>query len=148
MKVVSSNKNANFNYFIFETYLAGIVLQGFEVKSIRQNGMTINESFILIKNNEVFLKNSFIKPYQSSQGFAPKPDRDRKLLLNKNEILKLSQKVSTKGLTLVPTKVYLQDSLVKIEIGVGRGKKLYDKKDTLKEKDIKREALRQINKSY
>lgn len=148
MKVVSSNKNANFNYFILETYLAGIVLQGFEVKSIRQNGMTINESFILIKNNEVFLKNAFIKPYQSSQGFAPKPDRDRKLLLNKNEILKLSQKVSTKGLTLVPTKVYLQDSLVKIEIGVGRGKKLYDKKDVLKEKDIKREALRQINKSY
>ena len=148
MKVVSSNKNANFNYFILETYLAGIVLQGFEVKSIRQNGMTINESFILIKNNEVFLKNSFIKPYQSSQGFAPKPDRDRKLLLNKNEILKLSQKVSTKGLTLVPTKVYLQGSLVKIEIGVGRGKKLYDKKDTLKEKDIKRETLRQINKSY
>lgn len=147
MKIVSSNKNAHFNYFILETYLAGIVLEGCEVKSIRQNGMTINESFIIFKNNEVFLKNSFIKPYQSSQGFAPKPDRDRKLLLNKNEILKLSQKVSTKGLTLVPTKVGLSGSYVKVEIGLGRGKKLYDKKDTLKEKDIKREITRQI-KSY
>ena len=136
MKIVSSNKNAHFNYFILETYLAGIVLEGCEVKSIRQNGMTINESFIV-----------FIKPYQSSQGFAPKPDRDRKLLLNKNEILNLSQKVSTKGLTLVPTKVGLSGSYVKVEIGLGRGKKLYDKKDTLKEKDIKRETSRQI-KNY
>ena len=144
MKIVATNKNANFNYFILETYEAGIVLQGCEVKSIRQNGMTLNESFIIIKNNEVFLKNAFIKPYQTRQGFAPKPDRDRKLLLNKNEILKLTQKTSQKGLGLVPIKVYLSHNIFKVEIGLGRGKKLYDKKDTLKERDIKKETLRQI----
>ena len=106
--------------------------------------MTLNESFIIIKNNEVFLKNAFIKPYQTRQGFAPKPDRDRKLLLNKNEILKLTQKTSQKGLALVPIKVYLSHNIFKVEIGLGRGKKLYDKKDTLKERDIKKETLRQI----
>lgn len=145
MKVVASNKFANFNYFILETYEAGIVLKGSEIKSIRQNGMTLNESFILIKQNQVFLKNSFVKSYQTANNFSPKPDRDRLLLLNKSEILKLKQKVETKGLTIVPIKAYLKDDLLKLEIGLCKGKKLYNKKDDKKEQDIKRETERYLN---
>ncbi|MBR4004030.1 MAG: SsrA-binding protein SmpB [Clostridia bacterium] len=145
MKVVASNKFANFNYFILETYEAGIVLKGSEIKSIRQNGMTLNESFILIKQNQVFLKNSFVKSYQTANNFSPKPDRDRLLLLNKSEILKLKQKVETKGLTIVPIKAYLKDDLLKLEIGLCKGKKLFNKKDDKKEQDIKRETERYLN---
>lgn len=142
MKIVATNKNAGFNYFILDTYEAGIVLKGSEVKSIRQNGMTLTESFILIKNNQVLLKNSFVKSYQSANAFSPKPDRDRYLLLNKSEILKLRQKVEQKGLTLVPTKAYFKDDKLKVEIGVCQGKKLYNKKEDKKEKDIKRDTQR------
>ena len=145
MKVVASNKFANFNYFILEIYEAGIVLKGSEIKSIRQNGMTLNESFILIKQNQVFLKNSFVKSYQTANNFSPKPDRDRLLLLNKSEILKLKQKVETKGLTIVPIKAYLKDDLLKLEIGLCKGKKLFNKKDDKKEQDIKRETERYLN---
>lgn len=146
MKVVASNKFAHFNYFVLDTFEAGIALKGSEIKSIRQNGMTLNESFVLIKNNQVLLKNSFIKPYQSLNNFSPKPDRDRVLLLNKNEILKLKQKVEQKGLTIVPIKAYLKDELLKIEIGLCQGKKLFNKKDDKKEKDIKRETERLLSK--
>ena len=145
MKVVANNKFASFNYFILETYEAGIVLKGSEIKSIRQNGMTITESFILIKNNQVILKNSFIKSYQTANNFSPKPDRDRFLLLNKSEILKLKQKVEQKGLTLVPTKAYLKDEYLKVEIGLCKGKKLFNKKEDKKEQDIKRETARLLN---
>ena len=145
MKVVANNKFASFNYFILETYEAGIVLKGSEIKSIRQNGMTITESFILIKNNQVILKNSFIKSYQTANNFSPKPDRDRFLLLNKSEILKLKQKVEQKGLTLVPIKAYLKDEYLKVEIGLCKGKKLFNKKEDKKEQDIKRENARMLN---
>lgn len=146
MKVIASNKFAYFNYFVLDTFEAGIALKGSEIKSIRQNGMTLNESFVIIKNNQVILKNSFVKPYQSLNNFSPKPDRDRVLLLNKNEILKLKQKVEQKGLTIVPIKAYLKDELLKIEIGLCQGKKLYNKKDDKKEKDIKRETERFLSK--
>ena len=116
-----------------------------EIKSIRQNGMTITESFILLKNNQVILKNSFIKPYQTANNFSPKPDRDRFLLLNKSEILKLKQKVEQKGLTLVPIKAYLKDEYLKVEIGLCKGKKLFNKKEDKKEQDIKRETARMLN---
>lgn len=142
MKIVANNKFASFNYFILETYEAGVVLKGSEIKSIRQNGMTLSESFVLIKSNQVILKNSFIKSYQTANNFSPKPDRDRFLLLNKSEILKLKQKVEQKGLTLVPIKAYLKDNLLKVEIGLCKGKKLYNKKDDKKEQDIKRETAR------
>ena len=145
MKVVANNKFASFNYFILETYEAGVVLKGSEIKSIRQNGMTLSESFVLIKSNQVILKNSFIKSYQTANNFSPKPDRDRFLLLNKSEILKLKQKVEQKGLTLVPIKAYLKDNLLKVEIGLCKGKKLYNKKDDKKEQDIKRETARILN---
>ena len=145
MKLVATNKNASFNYFILETFEAGIALKGSEIKSIRQNGMTLNESFVLIKNKGVLLKNSFVKSYQTANNFSPKPDRDRVLLLNKSEILKLKQKVEQKGLTVVPIKAYLKNDLLKIEIGLCKGKKLYNKKEDKKEKDIKRETERLIN---
>lgn len=146
MKVIASNKFAHFNYFVLDTFEAGIALKGSEIKSIRQNGMTLNESFVLIKNNQVILKNTFVKPYQSLNNFSPKPDRDRVLLLNKNEILKLKQKVEQKGLTIVPIKAYLKDELLKIEIGLCQGKKLYNKKDDKKERDIKRETDRLLSR--
>ncbi len=142
MKVVATNKFANFNYFLLETYEAGIVLKGSEIKSIRKNGMTLTESFILIKDNKVVLKNSFVKPYQNVNGFSPKPDRDRVLLLNKSEILKIRQKVEQKGLTVIPVKAYIEKNRLKIEIAVAKGKKLYDKKEDKKEKDIARTQSR------
>ncbi len=142
MKVVATNKFANFNYFLLETYEAGIVLKGSEIKSIRKNGMTLTESFILIKDNNVVLKNSFVKPYQNVNGFSPKPDRDRVLLLNKSEILKIRQKVEQKGLTVIPVKAYIEKNRLKIEIAVAKGKKLYDKKEDKKEKDIARTQSR------
>ena len=142
MKIVATNKFANFNYFLLETYEAGIVLKGSEIKSIRKNGMTLTESFILIKDNKVVLKNSFVKPYQNVNGFSPKPDRDRVLLLNKSEILKIRQKVEQKGLTVIPVKAYIEKNRLKIEIAVAKGKKLYDKKEDKKEKDIARTQSR------
>lgn len=142
MKIVATNKFANFNYFLLETYEAGIVLKGSEIKSIRKNGMTLTESFILIKDNNVVLKNSFVKPYQNLNGFSPKPDRDRILLLNKSEILKIRQKVEQKGLTIIPVKAYIEKNRLKIEIAVAKGKKLYDKKEDKKEKDIARTQSR------
>lgn len=144
MKVIATNKKAHFNYEIIERFTAGIVLEGSEVKSIRLGNIRINDSFVSIKNGEVWLKNSFIKQYEKAFSFVPKTDRDRKLLLNKNEILKLKQKSAEKGLTIVPLSAGFSGSLVKVEIGLCRGKKLYDKKQTLKEKDIQKSAQRQL----
>jgi len=142
MKVVSTNKYAHFNYFVLETFNAGICLKGSEIKSIRQNGINLNESFILINNNQVLLKNSFVKTYQTANNFSPKQDRDRVLLLNTSEILKLKQKTQQKGLTIVPIKAYFNGERLKIEIGLCKGKKLFNKKDDKKEQDIKRETQR------
>ncbi len=145
MKIVASNKKAHFNYHILDTYQAGVVLKGSEVKSIRNGGINLNDSFVVVKNNEVFVKNAYIKPYDKTASFIPDPRRDVKLLLNRNEILKLKQKVTEKGLTLVPTKVYFEKNLVKIEVALCKGKQLFDKKDALKQQDILRTNLRQIN---
>lgn len=144
MSVVATNKYAKFNYFLLETYEAGIVLSGSEIKSVRQNGMTLNESFILVGQNKVVLKNSFIKPYQTTNGFSLKADRDRDLLLHQNEILKIRQAVDKKGLTIVPVKAYLKGNLLKLEIALAKGKKLFDKKQDKKEKDIARTEARDL----
>lgn len=142
MKIVSTNKFAHFNYFIEETFEAGIALKGSEIKSIRENGMTLNESFVLVSGSQVWLKNSFVKSYQTQNNFTPKPDRDRALLLNKREILKIKQKVNEKGYTIVPIKAYFSGEKLKLEIGLGKGKKLFNKKEDKKEKDIARETSR------
>ncbi len=142
MRIVATNKFANFNYFLMDKYTAGIVLRGSEIKSIRQNGMSLNESFVLISKNEAWLKNAYIKPYQSVNNFSPNPRRDRKLLLNRNEILKLKQAVERNGLTIVPVRAFFDKNLLKIEIALARGKKNYDKKDDLKERDVRRSQER------
>lgn len=139
MKIITNNKKAYYDYFISDNLEAGISLQGSEVKSIRAGGISLNESYVKIIGDEVFLINCYIKPFEKSSAFVPDSKRMRKLLLKKQEISKLKQKVSEKGLTIVPLKVYLKGSLVKVEIGIGRGKKLFDKRATLKEKAVKRE---------
>ena len=134
------NKKARFNYEILSKLTAGLVLKGCEVKSVRAGNININESFVTIRSGEVYLKNCYIKPYGPENNFTQSPTRDRKLLLNKSEIIRLKQKIGEKGLTLVALKVFFERNLVKVEIALARGKKLYDKKQTLKERDIQREA--------
>ncbi len=147
MKIVSTNRKAYHDYFVESTYEAGICLEGSEVKSIRAGNCNLKDTFILIRNEEMILKNLYVKPYEKSTAFTPDERRDHKLLMHKNEIKKLLSKVQVKGYTLVPTKIYFKDSLVKIEVGLCKGKQNFDKKETLKEKDIKRDMERAI-KNY
>lgn len=145
MKVIATNKKAFFEYEILDTYEAGIVLMGCEVKSIREGHISLLNSFVSAKNGEMWLKNCYIKNYEKSTAFNPDERQKRKLLLNKREILKLQAEVNEKGLTIVPLKVYFNnDNKVKLEIAVARGKKLYDKRRTIKEREQKRELARQV----
>ena len=133
IKIVSDNRQARFLYEILETYEAGIELKGTEVKSIRAGKANLRDGYAIIRNGEIWLLNVHISPYQASSSyFNHDPLRTRKLLLHKKEINKLIGKVEQKGLTLVPLKMYLKGSLVKVSIGLARGKKLHDKRDTLK----------------
>lgn len=147
MKVIANNKKAYFDFFISDNTEAGISLVGSEVKSVRNGGISLNESYIRVIGNEVFLINAFIKPFEKATSFAPDPRRTRKLLLKKSEIAKLKQRVEEKGLTIVPLKVYLKGNLVKVEIGIGKGKKLFDKRETLKERSAQRE-IESANKNF
>ncbi len=144
MKVVAENKKARHNYFIEDTFEAGIVLEGSEVKSVRNGHMSLNESFATLKDGEVFLKNAYIKKYDSTSTFAPDERRNRKLLLNRREIEKISKMLEAKGYTLVPIKAYFKGSHIKLELGLGKGKKLYDKRNDQKEKTVKREILKSL----
>lgn len=146
MQIVSNNKKAYHEYFIEETFEAGIVLVGSEVKSIRLGGISLVDSFVYIKNGEVYLKNAYIKPFEKTTAYIPESKRDRKLLLNKREIQKLIKQTKEKGFTIVPTKVYFKNNIVKVEIGLARGKKLYDKKEVLKEKSQRREIEQETKK--
>lgn len=145
MKVIATNKKAYFNYFLSDEIEAGIQLEGSEVKSVRSGHISILESFINIKNGEVILKNCYIKPYQNAGSFVPDSRRDRKLLLHKSEIVKLEKKLQVQGTTLVPLKVYFNGNYVKIQIAIGKGKKLYDKRETLKKQTIERDMRRNYN---
>ena len=143
MKVISNNKRAYYDYFVSDVVEAGIVLEGSEVKSVRAGGASLSESFVIVKNGEIFLKNAYIKPYEQTTSFKPDERRTRKLLLNKSEIEKFARAVKEKGFTLVATKIYFNKSgKVKVEIGLAKGKKLYDKRQTLKEKSVKRDIER------
>lgn len=139
---ITNNKKAYHEYFIEDTFEAGIALIGGEVKSVKAGGISLVDSFVNIKNNEVFLKNAYIKPFEKTTAFIPDSKRDRKLLLNKREIQKLLRGVKEKSYTIVPLKVYLKRNLVKVEIALAKGKKLYDKKETLKQKSITKEIER------
>ena len=142
IKLVANNKKAYFDYFIDEKYEAGIELFGTEVKSMRMGKCSVKESFVKIDKGEVYVFGMNISPYEKGNIFNKDPLRVRKLLLHKSEILKLDDKIAQKGYTLVPLSVYFKGSLVKVEIGLARGKKLYDKRDDIAKKDQKRELER------
>lgn len=141
-RLIANNKKAYHDYFVEETYEAGIALHGTEVKSLRMGKCSIKESFIRIENEEVFIYGMHISPYEKGNIFNKDPLRVKKLLLHKSEIRKLKGKIAEKGYTLVPLKVYFNNSLVKVEIGLAKGKKLYDKRQDIAKKDQRREAER------
>ena len=145
MKVVSNNKKAFYNYFVSDLVEAGIVLEGCEVKSVRAGGASLTDSFVVVKNGEMFLKNAYIKPYEKTSAFKPDEKRTRKLLLNKSEIQKFERLVKEKGFSIVPTKIYFNKTgKVKVEIGLAKGKKLYDKRATAAARDAKRDIDRAL----
>ena len=147
-KTICVNRAASHEYFILERIEAGIVLEGSEVKSLRLNNANLKDSFCVIYGGELFIKNMHIAIYEKSGAFNTRDSRrDRKLLLHKEEIVKLGSKVAQKGLTLVPLKLYFKQSLIKMELGLCQGKHTYDKKRSLMEKDQKREKEREI-KNY
>lgn len=146
MKLIATNKKAYFDYFIISTYEAGIVLLGSEVKSIRLGHTNLKDSFVAFNNGEAYIKNMHIGAYSESTIDKIDEKRNRKLLLNKKEIEKIVSKTQEKGFTCVPLKIYFKDNLVKLEIGIAKGKHLYDKKKALAEKDIARETERELKK--
>ena len=141
-KLIANNKKARHDYFVEETVEAGIVLFGTEVKSMRQGHCSIKEAFISIDNGEVFVKQMHISPYEKGNIFNKDPLRERKLLMHSSEITRMMSEVNRKGYTLIPLRVYFKGSLVKVEIGLCRGKKLYDKRQDIAKKDQQREAMR------
>ena len=142
-KISVKNKKAYFEYEILDKYVCGIVLKGTEIKSIRQNKASIKEAYCYITKEEMFIKNMNIAEYSHGGYTNHEPLRERKLLLNKNELNKIEKKVKDKGITIVPLHLFLNDKgFAKLEIGVGKGKKLYDKRESLKAKDVKRDIDR------
>lgn len=147
-KTICTNRAASHEYFILDRIEAGIVLEGGEVKSLRAGNVNLKDSFCVIHNGELFIKNMHVALYDKSGAFNTKDSRrDRKLLLHKQEIVKLGAKIAQKGLTLVPLKIYFKQALLKMELGLCQGKHTYDKKKSLMEKDITREKEREI-KNY
>ncbi len=137
-KIISSNKKAYFDYNVFEKYTAGIVLTGTEIKSVRLGAINLKDSFIKIENFEAYLYNCHISPYDFGNRFNHDPKRVRKLLLNKKEILKIINKQKQENYTIIPLNAFLYKGFLKLEIALCKGKKLYDKREALKKKDIKR----------
>ena len=146
-KLIANNKKAYHDYFIEDTYEAGIALHGTEVKSVRMGKCSVKESFIRIENGEVIAYGLHISPYEKGNIFNRDPMRPKKLLLHRYEINKISGKIAEKGYTLVPLKVYIKGDLIKVEIGLARGKKLYDKRQDIAKKDQRREAERDYKMS-
>ena len=147
-RLIANNKKAYHDYFIEETYEAGIALHGTEVKSLRMGKCSIKESFVRIENEEVYIYGMHISPYEKGNIFNRDPLRVKKLLMHKSEIRKMKGKIAEKGYTLVPLKVYFNRSLVKVEIGLAKGKKLYDKRQDIAKKDQRREAERDFKVRY
>ena len=146
-KIIAENRKARFEYFIEETYECGIALEGTEVKSVKNGAISYPDGFAEIRNNEVWLKNFHISEYKFSSIFNHNPDRPKKLLLHREEIKRLIRKTEEKGYTLIPLDVYLKTGRVKVGLGVCKGKKLYDKRDTIKTRDLQRETQREISKA-
>lgn len=138
LKVVANNKKARHDYFIEKIYEAGLVLKGTEVKSIRQGRVNLKESYVIVKDGEIFVFGMHVSPYKEGNIFNEDPLRTRKLLLNKSEIRRIFQEVKLAGATVVPLRLYFKNGRAKLEIALAKGKKLYDKRESQREKDIKR----------
>lgn len=143
-KVVAVNKKAMFDYFFVETFEAGIALEGSEVKSVKKGDVSLRDSFCHIENGNLELKNCQITPYAKIGAFAPDARRSRRLLLHKTQINRLAAKAAEKGFTIVPVKMFFKGRFVKVEIALAKGKKLYEKKNVIKERDINRTAEREL----
>lgn len=148
IKIVATNKKANFNYEIIESYEAGVVLTGTEIKSVRNGKISINDSYCVVKNGEVLMINSHIEEYDFGNRFNHEPKRTRKLLLHKQEINRIVGKVSERGFTIIPLKAYLKNGKLKIEIALCKGKNTIDKKETLKERDLKRQFQKELKEKF
>ena len=146
-KLVVNNKKARHDYFIEDTYEAGIVLTGTEIKSVRAGRVNLKESYCRIQGGEVFIYGMHISPYEQGNIFNVDPLRDRKLLLNKKEIRKIADKLAQQGLTLIPLQMYInEDGRAKVEIAIGRGKKLYDKRESIAKRDAERKMQRAVRR--
>ncbi len=145
-KIIASNRRARHEYFILETFEAGIALQGSEIKSIRAGQISLAEAYVRVDNNEAWLEDAHIAPYEQASIFNHEPRRPRKLLLHSKEIRKLWNDVRQKGVTIIPLSVYLKDGRAKVEIAVARGKKLYDKRADLARRDAQREIDRHLHR--
>ncbi len=145
--IIQENKQARFNYFISETYEAGLVLTGSEVKSLRKKNIQFKDSYIAFKNNEAYLQNAHISEYTASSYNNHIPERLRKLLLNQKELVEILIAIKEKGLTCVPLKIYFKNGYVKLEIGLAKGKKIHDKRESIKKRDVDME-IRQAKSKY
>ena len=148
MKIVSQNKKAHHDYFILDTYEAGIELKGTEVKSVRNGSCNLRDSYVRIKNGEAYIEGMHIAPYEQGNRFNVDPMRSRRLLLHKKEINKLYKQVKEERLTIVPLKVYFTSSKAKVEIALVKGKKLYDKREDIKAKDAKRDIEKALKNAF
>ena len=142
IKIIATNRKANFEYSILNKYEAGIILTGTEVKSLRESKVNIQDAYGRVTNDEVWIINSNINEYKFGNINNHDPLRNRKLLLNKREIRKIKQELQEKGLTLIPLKIYFKGSIVKLELGIAKGKKLFDKRESIKQRDIERRLSR------
>ncbi len=138
MKLIAQNKKASHDYFILDTFEVGIVLQGTEIKSIRQGKVSVKDAYARVSEGELFLVNMHVSKYKQGNIFNHDETRERKLLMGKRNIIRLGTKIKTEGLTLIPTKIYLKEGLCKLELALCKGKKLYDKRETKKREDMKR----------
>ena len=145
-KVISTNRKAFHDFLMFDKFIAGIVLTGTEIKSIRKGMLNLKDSFAKIEDNEMFLYGMHISPYEQGNRYNHKPDRVRKLLLNKREILKIQDKVKKDGVTIVPLELFLTNGFAKLEIGLAKGKKLYDKREAITKKTQERDIARLMKK--
>jgi SsrA-binding protein len=146
IKIVASNRKARHDYHIEDTFEAGVVLTGSEIKSIRAWQVNLRDSFAMVRNGELWLMNTHIAPYHQASYANHEPRRERKLLMHRREINRLTGKLQEKGLTLVPLQIYLKNSRAKVELGLARGKKLYDKRETLRERDDRRQITRVLGR--
>lgn len=144
IKIIALNRKASFNYFLSDFLEAGIELRGTEIKSLRVNGASIGDAYIVIRNGEAEIINMHINPYDKGNLFNHDPLRNRKLLLHKNQIKWLADSIKQGGYTIVPTKIYFRKGKAKVEIALGKGKKLYDKRESIKERDIKRDIAKHM----